>query len=469
MLITLLIIAIVVVGFISIAKKRELIQISAIIFFVAQINIVVMAVLNHGASQLDYFTLDTLGITYFVMMAAMGLLTAWSSFSYLDTENVRQCKIYFSSLILLNVSLTGVYFANNIAVGWIFLEATTIAAAGLTYNRRTQRALEATWKYIFVSSVGIAIAYLGILLISSTTPGEHHSLSYATLSENISNANPMFLKIAFLLILVGYSTKLEIFPLFTVGVDANHAAPAPSSAFISSALVGGGFVSIFRLYKVMQHNAEVIGWIENLLLLTGLISLVVAAVYMGRTHNYKRLLAYSTVENSAIISIGLGLGGVGVWAAVLHSIGHTLIKGCAFLQMATVGRIYRKYKIGYIGGYFKVDKVGAFVLFTAFLSLIALPPSLLFRSEFIIFKELVRSDLWYVYGILGLALIAVLYWIGMKILPIFFKQVDVSKLNTTAINTPLSLVLAAILLSTMVCGLFMAPLLRELITSIVSI
>lgn len=469
MLITLLIIAIIVIGFISIAKKRELIQISAIIFFVAQISFVVWAVINRNQQQMLYFNLDTLGLTYFILMALMGILTAWSSFTYLDDESVRQCKIYFASLIMLDVSLAGVYFANNITVGWIFLEATTIAAAGLTYNRRTQRALEATWKYIFVSSVGIAIAYLGILLISSTTASQESSLNYAVLSQTVANANPIYLKIAFLLILVGYSTKLEIFPLFTVGVDANHAAPAPSSAFISSALVGGGFVSIFRLYRVMQNNAEVIAWIENLMLLVGLVSLIVAAVYMGRTANYKRLLAYSTVENSAIICLGLGVGGAGIWAAVLHSLAHTLIKGCAFLQMATIGKIYRKYKIGYIGNYFKVDKMGSFVMFLVFLGLIALPPSVLFRSEFIIFKELVTGNLWWVFVIMALTLIAVLYWMAMKILPIFYKQVDMSKINCGAVNTPLSIVLAFILLITVVCGIFIAPQIGELITVISSI
>lgn len=466
MLITLLIIAIVVIGFISIAKKRELIQISAVLFFVAQISVVVWTLINQGQVQLIYFNLDTLGLTYFILMTLMGLLTAWSSFTYLDSESVRQCKIYFISLILLDVSLVGVYFANNITVGWIFLEATTIAAAGLTYNRRTQRALEATWKYIFVSSVGIAIAYLGILLISSTTESLENSLNYSQLAHSVAIADPMYLKIAFLLILVGYSTKLEIFPLFTVGVDANHAAPAPASAFISSALVGGGFVSIFRLYRVMQNNAEVISWIQNVLILVGVISIVAAVVHMGRTSNYKRLLAYSTVENSAIVMLGLGVGGVGIWAAILHSLAHTLIKGCAFLQMSVVGKIYGNYKIGYIGGYFKVDKIGSFVLFLAMLSLIALPPSLLFRSEYIILKELVHSNLWWVFIIVAVALIAVLYWIGMKFLPIFYKQIDISKLNCERTNGLMSMVLAIILIITLVCGIFIAPQIGELIINI---
>lgn len=453
------------IGFISIAKKRELIQICSIIFFVIQINFVAWALLHQG-QQLSYFNLDPLGLTYFVLMSVMGLLTAWASFGYLDSENVRQCKIYFAALILLDVSLVGVYFANNITVSWIFLEATTIAAAGLTYNRRTQRALEATWKYIFVSSVGIAIAYLGILLISSTTPNEAHSLSYDALSRSIAIADPLLVKIAFVLILVGYSTKLEIFPLFTVGVDANHAAPAPTSAFISSALVGGGFIAIFRLYKVVQNNIVVIDWIENLLLLTGILSLIVAVVYMGRTSNYKRLLAYSTVENSAIICLGLGVGGMGVWAAVLHSIFHTIIKGCAFLQLSIIGKIYHKYKIGYIGSYYKVDKAGSFVIMGIFLSLIALPPSILFRSEFFILKIMIDNNMWWLFAICALALLAAMYWICMKFLPILYKPVDISKINYGAVNTALSIILGFVILTTLACGVFIAPQIRDLINII---
>src|SRR5574344_1251970 len=136
--------------------------------------------------------------------------------------------------MLLVTAIAGVYFAENVAVTWIFLEATTLCSAGIIYHRRTAQTLEATWKYIFVCSTGIAMAYLGILLLGSVTRG---SLAYADMAGVVNDGNQLYLKVAFLLILTGYSCKMEVFPLYTAGVDANFAAPSPASAFISTALV----------------------------------------------------------------------------------------------------------------------------------------------------------------------------------------------------------------------------------------
>ena len=148
-------------------------------------------------------------------------------------------------MMLLTTAITGVYFANNIAITWILLEATTLCGAGILYYRRSKPTLEATWKYLFVCSTGIAIAYLGILLLCAAA--ENSSLNYAELKDLIVHGNPLYLKVAFILILTGYSCKMEIFPLYTIGVDANFAAPAPASAMISTGLVNAGFLAIFRI------------------------------------------------------------------------------------------------------------------------------------------------------------------------------------------------------------------------------
>lgn len=461
--INLLILAFVLIGIITIAKRRELIQICALLFFIAQLGFAAWVIIYKSQTVMQYFTLDVTGITFYVLMAVVGLLTIFSSITYLDNESIRQHKIYFISMIILSVSLTGVYFANNIAVGWIFLEATTLATAGLTYHRRTPRALEATWKYIFVSSVGIAIAYLGILLLeSSMTTGSN--LFYNDIMQNISDANLIYAKIAFLLILVGYSAKLEIFPLFTVGIDANHAAPAPASAFLSSALVGGGVVSLLRFYHAIEPNVELFSWVKNVLLVTAILSLVVSAVYLGRTNNYKRLLAYSTVENSSIVLLGLAISGVGVWAAVLHAMAHFLIKSMAFIQLSTIGKIYGNYKIGKIGNYFKVDPIGAMAMMLILIALIAVPPSILFQSEFIIFSELTAKPLAFI--IVALSIITIIYWLLSKILPILYKPVDISNVNAKAKNNALSITVIILTLATLMLGIYLAPELQKLVSII---
>lgn len=442
MFIYIFIIAIICLLGVLLTKREELVVLSAVMFFVAQITLAVHCIVSGEQTMFIFFTLDKLGLTYYVMMVVMGLLVVWRSIRYLDSESLRHKKIYFTSLIALSLTLTGVYFSNNLAVTWIFLEATTLATAGLTYHRRTGRALEATWKYIFVSSVGIAIAYLGVLLLSTASPS---TLSYDGLSAAVTvGGNPLYLRLAFLFILVGYSTKLEIFPLFTVGVDANHSSPAPASAFISSALVGGGFVALFRVYRVMEHSSQ-IEWVRGVLVVTAVISIIASAVYLGRTGNYKRLLAYSTLENSGIMMLGLGIGGVGVFAAVLHSMGHTMIKGILYLQLSVVGRICRTYKVGRVGGYFKCDFWGSLVLILGMLALVAMPPSVLFLSEYKMLSWILTTDRWWIVIIIALPLLVCLHWLTSKMLLILYKPIDEKRVDREQRSTSLSIVMLVLL------------------------
>lgn len=465
MLINLFIVSLVAVLFVALSRRRIYVQFFVRLFFLVQAAFAVWAVLNRGTTSLTYFTFDTLGVTYYLLMALMGWLCCWQSDRYLDRESLRECKIYFISLIALNLALTGVYFANNITVTWIFLEATTLSAAGLTYHRRTMRSLEATWKYIFVSSVGIAVAYLGILLLS--TAGSDFSYEGLRRAIAAGEGNDLYIKLAFLFIVVGYSSKLEIFPFCTVGVDANHSAPTPASAFLSSALVGGGFVAVFRVWRAMQGAAELAAWCGHVLLLVGGLSLLMAAVYLGRTRNLKRLAAYSTVENSGLMMLGLGIGGIGAWAAALHSLAHTLIKGSFLLQISVVGKMYGSYKAARNGGYFRADPLGALVLACCLIALIAMPPSVLFRTEFMIFTGMLAEGLWWVFIPAALLLVAVIYWLCAKLLPLLSRPEDMSRIDMKGRNPLLSSVLLVLLLVTFAAGVWQAPELINLIDSIV--
>lgn len=421
MLFMLLIAAFIVMLGVLWAPERKYVWIYGLFFMLVEVCGAMWALMNIGTTSFGLFTLDALGVSYFVLMSVMGGLCLWRSWRYLDVESLRHIKIYVASFVLLNVALAGVYFSNNIAVGWIFLEATTLATAGLIYHRRTNRSLEATWKYIFVSSVGIAIAYLGVLMLSTVAHGAHGvDLSYVGLAGVVAGGNVLYLKLAFLLIMVGYSTKMEIFPFFTVGIDANHSAPTPASAFISTAMAGGGFVSIFRVYKVIQGNAEVLGWVQNLMVLVGLLSIFVALIYMGRTGNFKRFFAFSTVENSGIVLLGLGVAGMGVWAAVFHSLAHTVVKGVVYLQMSVVGRMYSNYRVGRIGGYYGRDPLGAMVLLLGVLALAAVPGSLFFRSEFLIFWQMIYSGRWWLFVLVAVMLLGVVYWLLSRVLRVLW-------------------------------------------------
>jgi len=385
---------------------------------------------------------------------------------YLDRETLRQFKLYNISLMLLCVSATGVYFANNIAVTWIFLEATTLCTAGLVYHRRNTRSLEATWKYIFICSLGIAVAYLGILLLSTVTAGGE--LSYANLARTVASGNPLYLKIAFLFILVGYSCKMEVFPLYTIGVDANFAAPAPASAVISTVLVNAGFVSFFRVYRVAAAS-PVYEWFSHVLILAGLISLLIAGVYLRRTNNYKRFLAYSTVECMGLSVVGLGVGGIGIFAALLQVIAHALIKSGMFVQMAQVGKVYGTYRMNRIGGYIGVNRTGAVALLLGGMSLLAFPPSVLFVSEMMILRQVIESGRWWLLVLLALLLCFVMFSFCSRILKLCYKPVG-NPLPMPSLRIHLGLTWCGLLLiaGASVLGIVQPPFLIKFINAVIA-
>ena len=417
--------------------------------------------------MLTIFRADTLAVVFHLLLTlVLGFSLLFSS-SYLKAEGVSTTsyKTYYTLLMLLSIAITCVYYSHNVAMTWVFLEATTICSAGIIYHREFKQSLEATWKYIFVCSTGIAMAYLGILLLS--TVAEHGSLDYAALQEVISKGNPLYLKVAFLLIVVGYSCKMEIFPLYTVGVDANYAAPAPASAFISTALVNAGFISIYRIYS-LYASTDVFVWARHLLILIGVLSLAVGAMFLRRTNNYKRFLSYSTVENMGIVAIGMGIGGIGLWAAVFHVMCHTLVKSSVFYQVGIMRHIYDSYSINRIGNYMNINRVGAIGFIVGTMVLLAFPPSPLFVSEVMIFTEIVSVGSWWLLLAMLILMCVVIYSIWGRTLRLGYHS-NQDELHLSEVNRRLSYCAALLLLVAMVFGVWQPAFLKDAIDVIVNI
>lgn len=462
-----LLISLAIVGFVALAAQHRTVRIFAAFYYLVQAGFAAAVIpFRIGDVESQFFTFDLLGAIFFVLMAVISAVAFVQSNFYLDRETLRQFKLYNISLMLLCVSATGVYFANNIAVTWIFLEATTLCTAGLVYHRRNTRSLEATWKYIFICSLGIAVAYLGILLLSTVTAGGE--LSYANLARTVASGNPLYLKIAFLFILVGYSCKMEVFPLYTIGVDANFAAPAPASAVISTVLVNAGFVSLFRVYRVAAAS-PVYEWFSHVLILAGLISLLIAGVYLRRTNNYKRFLAYSTVECMGLSVVGLGVGGIGIFAALLQVIAHALIKSGMFVQMAQVGKVYGTYRMNRIGGYIDVNRTGAVALLLGGMSLLAFPPSVLFVSEMMILRQVIESGRWWLLVLLALLLCFVMFSFCSRILKLCYKPVG-NPLPMPSLRIHLGLTWCSLLLiaGASVLGIVQPPFLIKFINAVIA-
>ena len=450
-------------------RSERATNIIAGLFWVVQVAAIALLL---GLGQVDrvmltIFRADTLAVVFHLLLTVVLGFSLLFSSSYLKAENVstNSYKTYYTLLMLLSVAITCVYYSHNVAMTWVFLEATTICSAGIIYHREFKQSLEATWKYIFVCSTGIAMAYLGILLLS--TVAEHGSLDYTAIQEVISKGNPLYLKVAFLLIVVGYSCKMEIFPLYTVGVDANYAAPAPASAFISTALVNAGFISIYRIYS-LYASTEVFVWARHLLILIGILSLAVGAMFLRRTNNYKRFLSYSTVENMGIVAIGMGIGGIGLWAAVFHVMSHTLVKSSVFYQVGIMRHIYDSYSINRIGNYMNINRVGAIGFIVGTLVLLAFPPSPLFVSEVMIFTEIVSEGSWWLLLAMLVLMCVVIYSIWGRTLRLGYHS-NQDELHLSEVNRRLSYCAALLLLVAMVFGVWQPAFLKDAIDVIVNI
>jgi len=318
--------------------------------------------------------------------------------------------------------MSGAYLANGMTVLWIFVEATTLAVALLIYHDRTEIALEATWKYVFICSSGIALAYLGILFLGFIYGREDAAnLSFASLTEIINQANPKYLKIAFLFVLVGFSTKMGLFPMHTAKIDATSVAPPPVGALISTTLMNVGFIAVFRVYTLFSSSV-IFSFMNNVLIISGILSVLVSSGYMLKAKHLKRMLAYSSLELMGLVAIATGVGGGGYYAALLLIVLHSFAKSGLFYQLGQLGVILGTYKLDECGRYMKLYPSGALVLLIGMVSILAIPPSGLFVGEFLIFRELVIKEYWFVLIVTIILLCFIVYAMSTRFMHIIFSD-----------------------------------------------
>ena len=189
--------------------------------------------------MLTYFCFDNTGLLFLALLTFLSYFTAYYSFIYLkrNRDNVFRTAIYCTALIMLLVSVTGVYLSEHAGLLWVFVEATTLCVSLLIYHERSTLSLEATWKYVFICSIGVALAFVGIIFLGMAVQTNGvYDLSFSAILAQASTANPFWMKMVFLFILVGFSTKMGLFPLQAIKVDALNVAPSPVGAFISTVL-----------------------------------------------------------------------------------------------------------------------------------------------------------------------------------------------------------------------------------------
>jgi len=302
-------------------------------------------------------------------------------------SNAREAS-FAGCLLLFLAAMTLVTVSQQIALLWVAVEATTLASAPLIYFHRQHRSLEATWKYLIICSVGIALALLGVffLAVAATNPdGSTIPLTVQALRLNAHHLNVPWYKAAFVLLLVGYGTKMGLAPFHTWLPDAHSEAPSVASALLSGALLNCAFLGILRAQEICVAGG-LADFSDRLLLGFGLLSMAVAAVFISGQTDYKRMLAYSSVEHMGILAVGVGLGGAAAFGAMLHVINHSLTKAMLFLVAGNLLAVYRTKNTDGVAGALSVLPASGVLWLVGLFAITGSPPFGPFLSEFTILK-----------------------------------------------------------------------------------
>ncbi|MBI3942601.1 MAG: hydrogenase 4 subunit F, partial [Chloroflexi bacterium] len=320
--------------------------------------------------------------------------------------------------LLLNVFIFAMLvaaMANNVGLMWVAVEGTTLATTFLISFHGTRAALESSWKYVLISSVGIALALIGTILfyfVNVQAGGEvEQALNWTSLRSAASSLNPEIVRLAFVFILVGYGTKMGLAPMHTWLPDAHSEAPAPISGLLSGVLLNVALYALLR-FKMVADLRLGEAYTGNLLLGMGLLSLLVSAPLILNQTNFKRLLAYSSVEHMGLVCLGLGFGGVfGTFGALFHVLNHALNKSMLFMLSGNILHRYQSTRILSIRGLLQTMPWTGALWFLGILGLIGLPPFAIFASEFTIFRAGLTggSTLHLLVGIAGLILLSVIF------------------------------------------------------------
>ncbi len=428
-----------------------------------------------------WIALDPPGRLILNLVSFLFLAVALYSIAYLRREKhglrrdaeegilfVNAPEAIFSGCILAVLgAMTLICFSQHFGLLWVGLEATTVATAPLIYYHRHHRSLEATWKYLLICSVGIAIALLGNFFLAAAASGEggqHIPLLLGELTRQAGGLNSIWLKASFLFLLIGYGTKMGLAPMHTWKPDAYSEAPATVAALLSGAVTSCAFLGLLRIHQVCSA-AGLEDFTRGPLVLLGFLSIAVAGVFLIAQEDYKRMLAYSSVEHMGVLAFALGLGEGALFGALLHLVNNALVKPLLFFAAGNIRHVFKTKAPSQVRGVVRILPVTGFLWITGILASAGFPPFGLFLSEFIILRAALNQGhpwmasaflVFLTVCFLGISATAMRMALGDP--PDAFKDFPVQKEKWTAIIPPF-LLFAPLLLF----GLYLPPFFHRLL------
>ncbi len=333
----------------------------------------------------QYFASTPDGLLILLVTSFIFFCISIYAVSYMKEAEITSEPIYLGCTMFFLGTMSMVALADHLVVLWIAIEATTLMSAPLIFLHRSKTALEATWKYVMICSVGIALALLGcfFIVLSMDLGNVHVPITFTSLRGVAGQLDPTWLKAGFIFLVIGYGTKMGLAPMHTWLPDAHSEAPSPASALLSGALLNCAFLGVYRGHQLL-YQAGLGEFSSNILIGFGLFSMLVAAVFIFNQTGYKRMLAYSSIENMGIIAFGVGIGGLATYGAMLHLIHHSLIKSSLFLSAGNILLGYGSKLIDKTGNLAKLLPKTFIAFFAGFAGISGFPPFGIFVSELLI-------------------------------------------------------------------------------------
>lgn len=402
--------------------SRYAVVAAAVVILGSGIALVAVVLDGRTPTALDgLLRVDALSAFMLTVVGAVGLTAAWGA---LDPLRPRD-HLYSVLALLFLGSMSTAVLADNLGVLWVAVEATTIATAFMVGHHRTRRAVEAAWKYVVLGSVGVVIAFLGlVLLYAATRAAGEPTLSWNVLVTERPDLDPALVRVAAGLAVLGFATKAGLAPMHSWLPDAHSQAPAPVSGLMSGVLLSVAFYAILRVQAVVN---PVIGpdLMRGLLLAGGLLSLAVSAALILRQRDLKRLLAYSSIEHMGLLAVAAAVGGpVAIGGALLHVLGHGLAKSSAFVASGRVLAAEGTTSLGDLRGLL-ARRPGVAVPFLAGLvALLGLPPFSLFFSEVAIVIGGFQQGLGWAMAVTVVLVLVIFAALSRHVAAIAFGEVD---------------------------------------------
>ncbi len=429
--------------------------------FIASI-LLAIAVIDSGPQTAfrEQFFIDQFNVFLVALTAFVAFTTSLFSRPYMRIEQHHgklsgsMLHLYYSMYQLFTFTMLVALTTNNMGIIWVAMEAATLTTVLLVSLYRTPASLEAAWKYFILCGVGIALALFGTILLyfaaERVLGNGGTALLWTHLNEVKGSLEPTVLKLAFVFLLVGYGTKIGLVPLHSWLPDAHAEGPTPVSAVLSGLLLNVALCAVMRS-KVLVDGSLGNHFAGNLMMGFGLLSLVVAALFLSRQKDIKRMFAYSSIEHMGLITFAFGMGGkVATFAALLHMTMHSLTKSAIFFAVGHAVQKTGTQQMDRIRGLMHVSPTVGWGMMLGTLAILGMPPFGVFSSEFLIITTAMHDYPWstpFLLAALGIAFAAIFG----KVQPMVFGTTSAKPLP----HSPALLPVFIHLLLVLILGLYM--------------